>query len=463
MASSYLDFNDGGDDSSVLIPHGGPIYAPDMISALMRAPIFELSAFNELKNLREELCCDSIGMYDDEISVKELKTENEEDLVNMAFEEAFKDDELATGDKPDNAGSNAAALESSEKEAQTPTSQTVSCRSPGKRKSKKNSSFKRKPNDIEESYIAKVEQLARVKHKQEEDKASVRLHSFNGSCKINSTPKASEKCNRLTSLRSISSSRKVCPMPSISREHVPVQFPEVVLFVEVYRSRKPLMKSQEFVVLGQQFLTEIRDKIYCITDEIMSRAGKNDPSGYFLIEDVFCNDLRDPHATDYSRPILDWVENSEEAAAKWECINSGELPQKQKSLLGKDAVIPLPRFKAYEMQNVRFCDLTFRVGAGYIYCHQGDCKHLMVIRDMRLIHPEDVQNQAAYPLVTFQLKKRLHKCSVCKIFKAEKVTVDDKWAGENPCYFCDLCYYMLHYVDGSLLYDDFTVYDCLHD
>lgn len=90
---------------------------------------------------------------------------------------------------------------------------------------------------------------------------------------------------------------------------------------------------------------------------------------------------------------------------------------------------------------------------------QGDCKHVFVIRDMRLIHPEDVQIQAAYPVLTFQLKTRHRKCSVCKIYQATKVTVDDKWAQENPCYFCNSCYYLLHYdEDGKLLYE-FTVFD----
>nr|GMD56716.1 snRNA-activating protein complex subunit isoform X1 [Ipomoea batatas] len=134
---------------------------------------------------------------------------------------------------------------------------------------------------IQESYIAKVEQLARIKHRQEEDKAAARLHSFNCGT-MNSAPKSSEKSERITSLKSISSSRKV--KSSSSRAHVPIQFPEVVLCVEVYRSRKPLMKSQEFLVLGQQSLTEFRDQIYCITDEIMRKADKDDPSGYFLIE-----------------------------------------------------------------------------------------------------------------------------------------------------------------------------------
>ena len=95
---------------------------------------------------------------------------------------------------------------------------------------------------------------------------------------------------------------------------------------------------------------------------------------------------------------------------------------------------------------------------------QGDCTHCMVIRDMRLIHPDDVQNRAAYPLLVHQLKKILKKCTVCRIYKATKVTLDDKLAGENPCYFCDNCYYLLHYSEeGNLLYSSFTVYDYLQD
>ncbi|KAF3656539.1 snRNA-activating protein complex subunit [Capsicum annuum] len=249
-----------------------------------------------------------------------------------------------------------------------------------------------------------------------------------------------------------------------THEHIAVQFPEAILCVEIYHYKKSWIKTQEFLVLGRQFLTEMRDKIYCITDEIMKKTGKSDPSGFFLVEDVFCNDFRHPSASDYSKPILDWIQDSRsEVLEKWESITSAELPRKQKALFGNRIGPQLPHFKAIEMQKTRFCDLRFRLGAGYLYCHQGDCKHQVVIRDMRLIHPEDVQNRAAYPLITFQSKLRFQKCSVCKIFKAVKVTVDDKWAAENPCYFCELCYYMLHYVNVSLLYDDFSVYEYLHE
>lgn len=44
------------------------------------------------------------------------------------------------------------------------------------------------------------------------------------------------------------------------------------------------VQIQEFLVLGSQKLTELKDKIHCVTDQVMEKAGKYDPSGYFLIE-----------------------------------------------------------------------------------------------------------------------------------------------------------------------------------
>lgn len=148
-------------------------------------------------------------------------------------------------------------------------------------------------------------------------------------------------------------------------------------------------------------MTELRDKIYCLTDQRMQKAGLHDPSGYFLIEvsvdidythslfirenrmlsylisrlfvqEVFYNDLRDPSAIDYSEPILDWLINSkDEAVKKWEgIISGGELQPKQRAVLGNVSASHLPHFRATSMNNARFCDLRFRLGAGYLYCHQ---------------------------------------------------------------------------------------------
>uniref|UniRef100_A0A2N9IJX5 snRNA-activating protein complex subunit n=1 Tax=Fagus sylvatica TaxID=28930 RepID=A0A2N9IJX5_FAGSY len=436
--------------NSIPIPRGGPIYVPNLVAPLSSVPNFESSLLLQLQNLNTELSTsDSSLSCDEDISVDELKVLSEEELVDMAMKEAFEHQEEKHSQQP--AGHTRPGSPSA--------TACVENNNPRKRtKTKANNQA------IQNSYTAKVEEVVKIKQKQDEDKAAARLHSLNASCKINNCAiTLSERTERMTSLRFTTSVTKV-KSPS-SGEQIPLQYPEVVLSVEVYHNSRKWVKTQEFLVLGRQTLTELRDKIYCLTDQVMQKAGQHDPSGYFLIEDVFCNDLREPSAIDYSEPIFDWLRSSrDEALKKWECIITGELQQKQKAIVGDVTGMRLPHFKAVKMHLTRFCDLRFQLGAGYLYCHQGDCKHTIVIRDMRLIHPEDMHNRAGYPIAIFQLKFRVQKCDVCKIYRATKVTVDDKWAQKNPCYFCKDCYFLLHYgKDESLLYSDFSVYDYLYD
>ena len=94
---------------------------------------------------------------------------------------------------------------------------------------------------------------------------------------------------------------------------------------------------------------------------------------------------------------------------------------------------------------------------------QGNCKHMMVIRDMRLLDPDDAQMKGDYPMLVYQLRTKYRKCSVCQIYHATKMTVDDKWAPVNPCYFCLNCYFLLHYnEDNTLLYPHKT-FDYYHE
>ncbi|GLT64392.1 hypothetical protein SLA2020_368900 [Shorea laevis] len=454
------------DVGNLSIPRGGPIYVPNLVGPLSSVPQFEASLLHQLQTLEAELCCSHPSQQcNEEISVDELKILSEEELVDLAMKEAFQDNEdhenpLQPSEEPSSAAERSSNL--SVTECATGNNSRKRKKDNNSRKGKKT---KANNHAVESSYSAKVEQFVKVKQKQDEDKAAARLHSFNASCKINECAiTLSERTERMKSLRFTNSATKV-KSASIG-EHIAVRYPDVVLSVEVYHNSRKWVKTQEFLVLGRQSLTELRDKIYCLTDQVMQKAGQHDPSGYFLIEDVFCNDLRDPSAIDYSEPIFDWLRNSrDDALKKWECIITGELPQKQKAIIGDDVTgLQLPQFKAVDMHRIRFCDLGFRLGAGYLYCHQGDCKHTIVIRDMRLVHPEDVHNRAGYPIVVFQLKFRVQKCDVCNIYRAAKVTVDDKLAPENPCYFCRDCYFLLHYgKDESLQYSDFSVYDYQHD
>ncbi|KAJ6294645.1 hypothetical protein OIU76_022681 [Salix suchowensis] len=468
------------------IAHGGPIYIPNLVGPLTRVPDFQAALLSELQNLQSELSLDSSELCDDiDLSVDELKIFSEEELVDMALKEAFKDGEN-TGSSPepfvehskarrednlrmcsnkDSCSQNSrrrdisAPLELSNGSHSSTNSNRATINSNNSKNGKRRKSNK---HDVNESYLMKVDDLVKIKQKQDQDKAMVCLHSFN--CKINhSGIPSSNTTKTMQSLRSTNFGKQL-KSPDI-QEHIAVMLPEVVICVEIYHCIRKWVKTQEFLVLGGQTLTEMRDKIYCLTDQMMQKAGQHDPSGYFLVEDVFCNDLRDTSAIDYSEPIIDWLRNKKaDAFRKWECIISGDLQQKQKAVVGESTTPSLPQFRRREMQNTRFCDLRFCLGAGYLYCHQGGCKHTIVFRDMRLIHPDDLQNRIAYPIVSFQIKFRTQKCMVCKIYRAVKVTVDDKWAPDNPCYFCNDCYYLLHHSeDGSLLYSGFSAYDYVHD
>ncbi|XP_047340106.1 snRNA-activating protein complex subunit [Impatiens glandulifera] len=453
-------FQDGEEATCISFAMGGPIYIPDMVGPLTTVSDFEKIVLQELQKLREEISYDSIdnGEEDDIgllilvgfYSTHELRIINEEELVNKAFEEAFKENKETENHSETNLDKVSWIVKWSFAETVNETNLSKSITV--KRKRRVASCSRR---GLKQPYIEKVEELAKIKQQIDEDKATTSLHSFNANCRINDSTIFPEHMKKaLKSVNTISKGKL-----SNTSNHVPISYPEVILCVKVFHYKKIWMEKQEFLVLGSQPLNQLRDKISCLTNEIVEKSGDHDTSGYFLIEDVFCND-RNPSSIDYSKPIFDWLKNSkEEALKKWDYILTGQLKEKFRKDSGIEPLRHLPRFRAADMHTTRFYDLQFRLGFGYLYCHRGDCKHIIVIRDMRLISPDDVQNRTDYPILTFKPKLRFQKCSICRIFRAEKVTVDDKWAPENPCYFCKSCYYTLHYVDGSLLYDEFSVFD----
>ncbi|KAL1208441.1 snRNA-activating protein complex subunit [Cardamine amara subsp. amara] len=445
-----------------VVPRGGPIYLPNMVGQLSTVPEFQSSFLSLLQDLDTHLSLESTSSSQQfDVSTDTLKIYTEEELTEMAMKEAFREDNLSQSELEPSL--NASHLENSSAE-RPKRKRTAKKTEVSKSTVKKTNVRKSTAKKTEEPYVAKVEQLAKLKQKQEEDKADVRLHCFSKACengKDEATPSEGFKqMQTLNLLNSIFFLFKQVVEPSDIQGHVDSLYPEVILCVEIYNSQK--YKTQEILVLGSQILTALKDKIHCVTDQVMKKAGTYDPSGYFLIEDVFHNDLRNPSATDCSKPILDWLWNSkDEALKKWECILTGELQPKQKAILGEAKSMDLPRFRTAEMQLTRFCDLRFRLGASYLYCHQGGCKHMIVIRDMRLSHPEDTQSRAAYP-IKFRSKLKFRKCSVCNIRRASKIAVDDKWAKENPCYFCDYCFELLHSEEGPLK-RDFPFYDYVHE
>jgi snRNA-activating protein complex subunit 3 len=186
-------------------------------------------------------------------------------------------------------------------------------------------------------------------------------------------------------------------------------------------------------------LTALKDRIYCLSDHTLD--GPTTPSSCFLFESTFYDDLRDQRAVRYSDTIVEWVRNESRYAQPG-----------------------LDHYSARSMSDVCFNQLAIRLGSHYMYQHQGDCVHTLIITQIRMSHGCDITNLNAYPLKVYQCKTRRKKCRVCDLYPAAYVTYGDKLASENPFFYCEECYRPMHYsYQGSLLYNDFQVYPYDHE
>jgi len=216
---------------------------------------------------------------------------------------------------------------------------------------------------------------------------------------------------------------------------------EVLVQLTFYHNERA-MKMQEFLVLGSQRLTDLRDRLYCLTDQVLADLQPGPlKSGYFFVENTFYSDMRDPSNVDLSKTVIDWA---------------GE----NKRYLQSD----LAGFTSRKMEETTFNDLSIRLGQNYLYCHQGNCEHILVINNVRLLTEADARNKNAYPFALFQAKIRRRKCRICDIYPAKWVTIGDFRSPENPCYYCQYCYRPLHYTfEGNVLHQDFEVYPYYHE
>ncbi|KAG0030919.1 small nuclear RNA activating complex, polypeptide 3 [Podila clonocystis] len=306
--------------------------------------------------------------------------------------------------------------------------------------------------------------------------------------------------------------------PPIEGQNLPSN--EVVLNVVFYKAHRPSQPMQEFMVLGSQRLSVLRDSFHCVMDFMTQGADdaqrsalvqntrtKKTSNSFIMIEGVFYNDspllrakieekhrllgeqeqeqlahmsdgesaqgssmdtdvsasgssrnVRETpiediyvrnhaeyarHSLDYSQVILDWIQES---------------PERKKD----------PAFQNLQkgyMHDTKIQDLAIRLDHPYLFVHQGSCEHILMVKSMRLLNKEhDDMNRANYPKLMFKSKPSTHMCKMCLVNRAQFVTIDDRLAGESPCYFCQQCYYAFHYdIKGNILYDDFRVFPYVHE
>lgn len=217
----------------------------------------------------------------------------------------------------------------------------------------------------------------------------------------------------------------------------PVRKPEVVLTIAMLHPKRA-MKDRVFHVLASSTIESTLDRFRCVTDDMPDLAGNQ--SGYICIESVLYT-RTGANTVDYTEPIMQFLEENERYT--------------------HEGLAGLRRASAAE---TRWEDVSLRLGKAYVFMHQGDCGHLVVVLDMHLHTHRDRDECEWYPMLVFEAKVRARRCSICDVRPGNYATYGDRLAPTEPCVFCHECYDQLHKLpDGSPAYENFRVFSYLRD
>ncbi|EDW02277.1 snRNA-activating protein complex subunit 3 [Drosophila grimshawi] len=210
-----------------------------------------------------------------------------------------------------------------------------------------------------------------------------------------------------------------------------------------YKLERPMF-AEEFVCLGSNYLTELRDKISCICNGKRFVDISEDPEaplpvldtnpGYFFINDTFYNDTRNPNNCDYSKTVLQWARTA-----------SGFQDE---------------GLKVAAMESTRFLDLTVRLGAPLQYLHHGNCEHLFVFSQVEVVWPH-ILCSSSYPYLRAFNPFNGRACFICGIRSYHFIVEQSRRQLHDPAYLCRSCHYSYNYVDGKKVgqFRAYRIYD----
>ena len=279
---------------------------------------------------------------------------------------------------------------------------------------------------------------------------------------------------------------------------------DVLVGVAFHNPANPAQVLEEFLCLGRTKLSALRDCVRCQSDDRAVEAGLDEPgarnkNGFFFVEGTFHNSFHDSSAAcDYSEPARrlqatlatragsairgmrpaggrdDAAESIASAREKATRLALGEgasaaRARRAGDAAARDAATTARRrattlFDSRDAARTTVGDLTVVRGKPYLFCHQGDCEHLLTIRSVRLAHADDPRRAESYPLRTLDGRRFRRKCSMCDVFEARHVTYGDRLAPCSPCFFCETCHDTLHLdAKGAPLYDEYERYEYHHE
>ncbi|CAF0843034.1 unnamed protein product [Brachionus calyciflorus] len=214
-----------------------------------------------------------------------------------------------------------------------------------------------------------------------------------------------------------------------------IQAPDIILSVQLSQplnsKLRKLAWSEDFLVLGQNYLCELKDKITCHRDEIRIGEFSEDPesvksapsmkdfikSGYFFIENCLYNDMRNEN-NDISEVVRKWGEEKK-----------------------------IGTFESKTMENTKFIDLNIKIGFPYLYTHLGNCEHLLIFTSVKLVNPSsDCYLKSKYPILKDKTRGRFTFCWCCNKIYAKWIVCNSKYAVDDPTFLCERCLKNTHYL-----------------
>ncbi|KAF1322891.1 Snrna-activating protein complex subunit 3, partial [Globisporangium splendens] len=219
---------------------------------------------------------------------------------------------------------------------------------------------------------------------------------------------------------------------------------ELVIWLDVLHPSKDPAKTQSFVVRSSQRLSDIVDLIVCAYDQRLGNHGKHSKLLYF--DETFYVDRRHPDHVDHAESIRVWIRKSATRIAKY-----GD-----------------PNAASKALETTTFRDIALHVDMPGLYVHQGECEHLIRIRDARLPHEYDAKLESDLDAFPMRLPNPHHRalrnCFVCQQYSAKFICYGDRMGISDPMFFCDRCYRVAHFgADGNLIYKDFQAFPYIQD
>ena len=223
------------------------------------------------------------------------------------------------------------------------------------------------------------------------------------------------------------------------------------------------IKTQQISILGDGVLKQLKDKIYCVLDEI-----QNAPTpSFFFFEKVFYDEFLIKNGL-YIEPLSYKIsqlqlskytlkEYQQELNYEFDNNNinnntESKFQKYEKNLYCDNNSLNLHKSHAKEILNmneIKIEDIPLRIGYPYIFRHIDSCDHVIILNDIRVMDKYDnFLERDEKAIVTYQKKLKRKKCEACQFYYAKFISINDYVKGKvNNVFLCDFCLKKLHEID----------------